>query len=120
MNPSASKEQSLDMDDFDLLAKQTEEIKLELDIMLQEKKISDEEYSKEIVLLAFEYAYNGKADEALKMLTWVAPHYFAQHSFEHFKEDESYFIKANAIYEILSYAGLVAFDVLATQKPASA
>jgi hypothetical protein len=107
-------------DNFDLLALQADDIKYELDRMLDAKEITPEEYSKNIVLLAYEYAVNGYAEECIQMLTHVTEGYFSEHSFKHFNEDEIYFIKSNTIFEILDYAGFVNYDILATQKEASA
>jgi len=95
-------------------------IKESLDSELSRGIINGDDFSKEIVDLAYEYIMNGRIEKCINLLISVQDDYFATTAFKHFKEDEGFFIKTNAIFEILLYGGYVQYDLMATQAPAKA
>jgi hypothetical protein len=111
---------SEDIDPFEMLNMQASYIKSELDYMFETKQITEDNYNKDIVSLAYEYALNRFAEDCLKMLFNIKNNYFKLRAQDHFKEDAIYFAKCSLIFEVLSFVGKVPYDILCTQKLAKA
>lgn len=110
----------MELDNFKVLNMQVNHIKEELDYMLNNKQMSEEDYNKNIVLLAYEYSINGFPDDCLLMLLNTTPNYFNKIAPTQFKEDEVYFTKCTLIFEVLAHIGYTPYDIMCNQPEAKA
>lgn len=108
------------LDEFQILALQIDILKKELDDNHANEQISDEDYNKQIAILAYQFAINKFPDECLEMLLNIKGDYFKKEAVKHFKEDESFFNQCSFIFEILSFLNFVPYDIMATQSAAKA
>lgn len=109
-----------ELDANEVLMMQVEHIKDALDSMFKEGKMDENSYNKEISLLSYELAINGFPEECMKMLFNIKNDYFKNEAVRHFEQDEEFFSKCSILFEVLSYAGKVPYDILTTQKEGQA
>lgn len=102
-------------DNYKLLSTQIKQVKIDLDISLNNKELSEPEYNKNIVELAYEYVLNGFPDDCLLMLVNLKSDYFATQAIIDFDEDHLFLRKCSFIFEVLAYVGHVPFEALCTQ-----
>ena len=103
------------IDEDNLLNLHNNSAKEDLDEMLEAGLISEDQYNKIIVTLAYDYALNGNSDECLLMLINIKSDYFKKEALDHFKDDQEFFDKCIFLFEVLTYLGHIEYDVLATQ-----
>lgn len=109
-----------ELDDFQIIALQINNLKKELDEALSNELLSDEDYNKRITKLSYQYAINGFPDECLVMLLNIRGDYFKKVAVSHFIEDNDFYHECSFIFEILSFVDHIPYDILATQASAKA
>jgi hypothetical protein len=99
---------------------QNDLLKKQLDIALSDKTISEEDYNRSITELSYSFAISGYVEACLSMLFNIKGDYFKKEAIGHFKADSLFFNKCSLILELLSYSGLVDYDIMCNQPKGNA
>jgi hypothetical protein len=100
--------------------KELETAKITLDSDLNKNKISKMAHSKGLCSLVYEYSISGFIDESINLYLTISKNYIQDKLHEDLMSDNEFFIKMNTWFELVSYAGHVPYDIMATQKGATA
>lgn len=98
--------------EFQKLSMNIDSAKEESDRLLLEGKITEDQYNRNITVLAYEYVVNGYPFDGVIMLINADQSYFVGKILDHFREDEDFFTKCSVMFEILYYSKLVPRDII--------
>jgi hypothetical protein len=92
----------------------------DLDVHLSKKIITEKEYNKGMVTLAYEYSMLGLSDEALLTFINVKTDYFKNDGIKDIGSDQEFYQKCDFLLAIFDYIEVVPIDILCNSPPAEA
>ncbi len=108
------------MDDLEILKLQADNVKSELDLMLDKGDITELDYYKQIIGLSYLFCINGCPDDGFEMLMNVPEDFFRSEAEAQLEVDKQFFAQCLLIHEVMGLAGYLPYDTMATQQEAKA
>lgn len=108
------------MEDGDILSKHLDNLVKELDFDLSNKSISQKEYNKRMVTIAYEYSLLGLSDAALLTFINVSSDYFKNDGIRELEIDEEFHKKCDFLVVIFDYLELVPIEIICNSPPGKA
>jgi hypothetical protein len=108
------------MEDGDILSRHLDDLVRELDIDLSDKTISQKEYNKRMVIIAYEYSLLGLSDSALLTFINISDEYFKKDGIQELENDKEFHKKCGFLVVIFDYLELVPIEIICNSPPGSA